>query len=101
MLRRVREWIFGQEYTPPPAMVRVLDDRGYPVSSVEINAEYFPSGYTLIERRITAQGLCLLGWPRLQQSVRIRVSSGNRNAEVQLDTDRCGSGRVVELRLTA
>ena len=88
---------------PPlhPALLRILDENGQPVESVNIHAEYLPSGRSIQERRLTAQGLCIFAWPKLARQLRLTVRGEQGSARIEIAVARVNPEQVIELALRA
>jgi hypothetical protein len=71
------------------------------VDSVSVHAEYLPSGLSIEERRITAQGLCIFTWPTLADRLRLTVRGPQGTAHVEVGVTRTAPERVIELELLA
>ena len=82
-----------------PAMFRVRDAEGQPVSSVEVDGEFAPVRRRVMGPRVTAAGLCVIHWPRDARSLRVILRAGGAEAEVVVQADRPDPTRALEVRL--
>lgn len=71
------------------------------MDSINVHAEYLPSGRSIEEKRITAQGLCIFTWPKLADRLRLTVVGVQGQAHVEVGVGRVDPERVIELSLQA
>ena len=100
MRQRILQWL-GKAPTLYPALFRILDENGQPVDSVNVHAEYLPSGQSIRERRMTAQGLCIFAWPKLARQLRLTVRGEEGSARIEVEVARVNPEQVIELALRA
>ncbi len=103
-MQRLLGWFRSGRRTdaPPfPAMLRVRDADGRPVPKVELRGVFEPTGRIVRKVQTTADGLCLLLWPRKAERVRLKVSAGAQTAEIEVHQRRPDPNRVIEVGLSS
>lgn len=100
-MRRFIQWLRKPAEPIHPALFRIIDDEGRPVDAVSVRAEYLPSGRSIEEERVTAQGLCIFAWPKLADRLRLTVRGAQGCAHVEVGVRRSDPERVIEVALSA
>ena len=104
LMQRLLGWFRGARRIPPPpfpAMLRVRDASGQPVPRVELEGTFEPAGRPLRKVQVTADGLCLVHWPRQAERLRLRITAGHESAEVDVGQRRSEPTRVIEVSLSS
>ena len=100
-MQRFLQWLRKPAEPVHPALFRIIDAKGRPVDSVQVHAQYLPSGRSIEEKRVTAQGLCIFAWPKLADRLRLTVHGAQGCARIEVGVSRIDPERVIELALTS
>lgn len=104
LMQRLLGWFRASrraEAPPFPAMLRVRDAAGRPVPKVELRGVFEPTGRAVRKVQTTADGLCMVHWPREAERLRLRVIAGLESAEVEVHQRRPEPSRVIEVDLSS
>ena len=79
-----------------PILLRV---EGIANGSIEVEATWFPSGFSYVRNSYVSQGMCMVPWMMHEDHVRIRLRSQNSSAEVALHVKDTDEGRALSVRM--
>jgi hypothetical protein len=89
---------FSAAEAPKPVLLRVRSRAGAP-QSVEVRAQWAPSGRVLFRELLTADGLCLVPWLTDASGVDLTIRSEGRSGRVELALADTREGAVFEVDL--
>ncbi len=80
-------------------MLRVRDSSGTLVSKVELVGTFEPGGRPLRKSQRTANGLCIVHWPKTTEQLVLEIRAGHESRRLEVSTRRPEPDRVIEVQL--
>ncbi len=102
LMQRLMGWLLGKRAQVPsafPVMFRVRDASGTLVPRVRLSGVWQPTGRRVEKSKPTADGVCIVTWPKTADRLVLTMSAGDGRARVEVDGRRAEPSRVIEVEL--